>query len=376
MENIEKLPERLGESGQIADVEKINMIPGAVNSLIDAVENKQDKLSDGVNIKTINNQSILGEGNITIQGGTVAVGDGTMGTIDYEGADFSIQDEQGNSILKILKGHIVTKNFNSSYASGGGGGGTDLISKFANKKFAIIGDSISTFSGWIPSGYENNYPRDGSDVTEVGHCWWFQLLQKLGIEDPVSETNIKNVAWSGSTVSVYSGYSSGTAKAACNDARINDINANGFVPDIVICYIGCNDWGLNVPIGDWNYESVIGSGSTTFAHAYAEMLHKLHVKFPNARVFCCTLLDDKKDNRDKIGPNMYPSINNAGVAIARFNETIKNVAMALSCDVIDLNCCGINYENLDALTSDGLHPNKAGQELIANKVAQELINKY
>lgn len=37
--------------------------------IVDLQNNKQDKLISGVNIKTINNQSLLGEGNIDIQGG-------------------------------------------------------------------------------------------------------------------------------------------------------------------------------------------------------------------------------------------------------------------------------------------------------------------
>lgn len=39
---------------------------GTVNEIID---DKQDTLVSGTNIKTINNQSLLGSGNIDIQGG-------------------------------------------------------------------------------------------------------------------------------------------------------------------------------------------------------------------------------------------------------------------------------------------------------------------
>ena len=43
---------------------------GEVQSMIDeAVSGKQDTLISGTNIKTINNESLLGSGNITIQGG-------------------------------------------------------------------------------------------------------------------------------------------------------------------------------------------------------------------------------------------------------------------------------------------------------------------
>ena len=40
------------------------------NSITAATSTKQDTLVSGTNIKTINNESILGEGNITIQGGS------------------------------------------------------------------------------------------------------------------------------------------------------------------------------------------------------------------------------------------------------------------------------------------------------------------
>ena len=48
------------------------------NAITDATSTKQDTLVSGTNIKTINNQSILGEGNIEIQGGgsSYTAGDG------------------------------------------------------------------------------------------------------------------------------------------------------------------------------------------------------------------------------------------------------------------------------------------------------------
>lgn len=40
-----------------------------IDQLPDEINKKQDKLVDGENIKTINGQSILGKGDIVIQGG-------------------------------------------------------------------------------------------------------------------------------------------------------------------------------------------------------------------------------------------------------------------------------------------------------------------
>ena len=44
--------------------------PSELEQLESILTNKQDKLVNGVSIKTINGQSILGEGNINIEGGS------------------------------------------------------------------------------------------------------------------------------------------------------------------------------------------------------------------------------------------------------------------------------------------------------------------
>ena len=70
-----------------ADKDSLTSLEGSVSTLettvgnqdksiianTQAIQNKQDKLVSGTNIKTINNQSILGSGNISIEGGGSAV---------------------------------------------------------------------------------------------------------------------------------------------------------------------------------------------------------------------------------------------------------------------------------------------------------------
>ena len=80
-----------------ADKDSLTSLEGSVSTLettvenqdksiianAQAIQNKQDKLESGVNIKTINNQSILGSGNISIEGGggsTVVVDDALSDT--------------------------------------------------------------------------------------------------------------------------------------------------------------------------------------------------------------------------------------------------------------------------------------------------------
>lgn len=71
----------------------------------------------------------------------------------------------------------------------------------------ILGDSYSTFAGYIPDGYDSYYAPEGpkyvqnndgqelsdNDVTSVSQTWWYPLVTEYG-------TLIQNNSWSGTTV--------------------------------------------------------------------------------------------------------------------------------------------------------------------------------
>jgi hypothetical protein len=65
-----------------------NEVIGKINEIIDE---KQDTLVSGTNIKTINNQSVLGNGNITI-GGAVDSVNGHTGTVVLTPSDLGITE--------------------------------------------------------------------------------------------------------------------------------------------------------------------------------------------------------------------------------------------------------------------------------------------
>lgn len=297
---------------------------------------------------------------------------------DYDAeSDLDITDEQDNILARFAEGHVITKNFDSRDIG-------DLgltTTKFKNKKFAIIGDSISTFSGWLPSdrpnydgaAYSAYYTPTRGDVTSPDKTWWYKTLKYLGIT-PVKWENVNNCSWSGSRVSGDSA-STTTATAACSERRITDVGLGDFNPDIILVFISCNDWYGNVAVGNWSIADSIPSDGTIseLRASYALMLHKLHTHYPDARIFCCTNLDDPR--RDKVSG--WPSNNNNGVTTHQWNQNIKEIAEAFGCDVIDMHACGINYQNFTSLAVDeGTHPNAAGMTLMAKKVSAELIAKY
>ena len=256
------------------------------------------------------------------------------------------------------------------------------MNKFKGKTLGIIGDSISTFRGWLASDvsgfsgtpYDVYYPS--GTLTQVTQTWWWKVCEALGIDQT---TQLINCAWSGSRVSGDS-TSSTNAYSACSDKRISDLTIKGFIPDIIICFISCNDWGNSpvVPVGTWKTSDPIPQEGTIneLRAAYALMLHKLHTTYPTTRIFCCTNLDDM--HRDRTSG--WPSNNANGISTDEWNSNIIEIARAFGCDIINLHECGINYYNIKTHygcgSDNGLHPNPEGHTLMARKVIAELFAKY
>ena len=73
---------------------------------------KQDKLVSGTNIKTINNQSILGSGNITIEGGS-----GSSITIDQTFNPESENAQSGKAVAEAVEPKADTSYVNNTFAN-------------------------------------------------------------------------------------------------------------------------------------------------------------------------------------------------------------------------------------------------------------------
>ena len=344
------------------------LISSITNSDFANTDNWQNVGKDVDDIPTAGSENLVESGGVYST--TPSIGDNSSAV------DLDFSDEDGNVLMRLSNGHVRVKNFNSADLK-------DLNKlllnqKFKNKKFAIIGDSISTYAGWLPSDvqyYEGNayatyYPR--GDVDNVNKTWWYKMCTYMGI-DPFKQLN--NCSWSGSKVTG-SSTSTSSAYAACSNKRISDLCIRGFEPDIIICWISCNDWATNVDLGNWQVTDAIpAEGTISQARAaYALMLNKIHTMYPKARIFCCTILDDTNRDHD----TGWPSNNGNGVSTYQWNQNIIEIANAFGCDIIDLHNCGINYSNIGQYyaVDSGLHPNAAGQTLVAKKIIAELNAKY
>ena len=242
---------------------------------------------------------------------------------------------------------------------------TEIVeaSPWSGKKVSVCGDSISTFTGYIPDYYSKFYPECG-EIQTVEETWWMQVAERTGME------LCSNASYSGSTVSGQS-QDNHEGAYACGNQRMADLaGPEGEWPDVILILMGANDLLNGIPLGSYDGVSQLQEGYIqNFSEAYGLMLDKMKMWYPDAEIYCCTILEVVR--WDEAG-ECFPFQNEHGLTAKNYNDCIKAVAQAKGVSVIDVYGCGITYENVRDYTSDGTHPNAAGAALIADKVCEEL----
>ena len=243
------------------------------------------------------------------------------------------------------------------------------------KKISFYGDSITTFTGWIPEGNKPFYTGSNCGVRNPYQTWWMRTVQGTGATLCVDQ------AWSGRTVSnVRDTETDLVGSGAWRQAEVDKLAANGVTPDLIIIKLGINDYNKNVQLGTYDcttaFPTIPDNGFSTFRESYAVMLHRIMTTYPAAKVYCCTL-----NQCERTGSTGFPEINSNGDALSEFNDAIKQLAAAFGATVIDHNACGMTYYNMslytgdwEASTSKGLHPNSDGMALIAEKTIAALLS--
>lgn len=109
------------------------------------------------------------------------------------------------------------------------------------KTFSILGDSYSTYKGYVEP--DTNYvwyadiPVNGTDVNSVDQTWWRQLAAKTGMR------LIKNNSFSGSTI-CNRGYRGQDYKDRSFLTRLDKLGN----PELIIVFGATNDTWANVPV--------------------------------------------------------------------------------------------------------------------------------
>ncbi len=251
---------------------------------------------------------------------------------------------------------------------GGGGGGGSL----KGRRYSIIGDSISTYEGYVPEGYVAFYPTNTEVLGGVENTWWKAMERLTGMK------LLRNCSWSGQGMCGPSGVASG-AEAGCSTSRIADLADGTTKPDVVIIYTGINDFNdtpkIGSMLGTWTHADALPAegNQLEFCKAYALGVAKAMTAYPDAEVYCCSLLEVTNPAVDKDGVDAFPVTNANGNTIGDYNAAIESVAKALGAGFIDLHSCGISYFNAPRMLVDGIHPNASGMERMGRHIASRIM---
>lgn len=224
---------------------------------------------------------------------------------------------------------------------------------------SIMGDSISTFDGWLPEGFYDFYPLNG-EVKEVEQTWWKMLLEETGLQLCV------NASSSGSTC-VGDSTSTDDPQSGCSDYRISALaDEDGNAPDLIIVYMGTNDVIQNIPLGDNDGSRSAEEGTIeNFSDAYCLILDKLRADYPQAQIYCCSLLPVGDWGTTQ---PFETFVNGENLTSHDYSSRIETIARTKGFPVIDLENCGLTVDNMPQYVSDGVHLNPEGMKLLKDTI--------
>ena len=207
------------------------------------------------------------------------------------------------------------------------------------KSIFIIGDSYSTFEGYIPEGnsvFYTRVPIRNTDVTRVEETWWHQLCEKEGLE------LLLNDSWSGSTIG-YTGYNgadtSGTSSFIFRLEKYKQ-RLVSLMPDAVIVFGGTNDSWCDAPLGEIKSEIEDPKDLYSVCPAICYYAKKLRTVLPRTKILF--IINDE------------------------IKEQIK-LAIRTACDANQAN-----YLDLEPVNKLDGHPTVKGMAEIAEQVSKAL----
>lgn len=250
---------------------------------------------------------------------------------------------------------------------------------FAGKNVSILGDSISTYGG-ISNGaaytttnstiqanavwnYGPSRPEFG--VTDASMTWWQRTIDALGAN------RLVNNSYSGDKIT------DRALKGRCTQLHDDTGDNAGTQPDIIFVYLGTNDFSaVGADVGSVAHLSMndiatkaanSGYGTSSVAEAFAVMLYRMKAAYPDAEIYCLTVLEK-------------PGVNES--ALTTFNDGLC-AAAALFEDVYVADIfrdSGIHDdENFDFyVPNNRLHPGGEGMRVISEVLLTSVMenSKY
>ena len=209
-----------------------------------------------------------------------------------------------------------------------------------NKVF-ILGDSYSTYDGYIPDGYASYYGENKTreaKLRDVSYTWWHRYLKNTDSE------LVRNSSYSGTTI-CHTGYDGSDNISRSFITRLEKLINDGFFKenkvDTFFILGGTNDSWANSPLGERKYSDWSTEDLYNVLPAIYYLLNLAKENFPQTRIVCIINSDVIKE------------------------EITKNLIDA--CERYDIEY--IEIKNIDKLSG---HPTELGMEQIEKQIREGL----
>ena len=259
------------------------------------------------------------------------------------------------------------------------GNKTGIQAELDGKYISVFGDSISTYAGVSDSVMQNNtlpqnkthYFGNNDGVESESETWWGKLINDLQVNLLVNNSSSGAKVYGKGNVSL-SEIDQGIGDRA-NNLHANRGKLKGKNPDIILIFIGINDFNEGTPSGDLqniNFSSLVTekngeyeyNAPSNFAEGYFIMSHKIINNYKNAKVFMINL------------PNRVEEV---PPRLVEYNNAIKGVAEYFNATLVDLYSSKISGgDYINYTKSDNLHPDKTGMAEIASTVQCAIEKAY
>ncbi len=288
---------------------------------------------------------------------------------------------------------LVSQNVNASNST------NVLFPELEGKKVSILGDSLMAYIGTTSNGGQDEskttypavwsvnagiYPSEISGVSKFSDTFYGKLIEENNMEllvnNSIAGTGIINNYTDKAPYLDDITYLGGTDESnRVKGLWDYDENGNRVDPDIIILSASGNDFYF-ADLGKWdgNIEALDEKSiPTTYKEAYAVMLKRLTIEYPNAEIWCLTLHSNAfMSYIDWISPSyLYPAKNEYGNSILDHNQAIREVAEVFGAKVIDLEYSMTPEQHLTH-KYDHVHPNLAGHMAMYEQMVKDVSKMY
>jgi len=206
--------------------------------------------------------------------------------------------------------------------------------------FSILGDSISTFKGFVPQENELFYPKEGVDVINVEHTWWHLLAKRCNLD------LIMNESYSGSRISR-------TGLRPLSSCFQDEKRQSRLCGDLIIVFGGTNDWGqADLPVT-----------KEVFIQAYEQLVAAMLERHSASKLYFCTPLQRTDRTLEQVNMHNWSQLELA--------QVVRDcVARHPKANLIDLAAYPIHEG--DGMLADNLHPTRQGMKTLSHLIQQGL----